>query len=344
MNSSTLLRTAVNEARAGNRKKARLLLQQFLQDEPDHEMAWLWLSKVSDTREEKIAALETAIAINPSRTETAVSLQKLKQQQRPPDSKASPLDDLYRQAIAAYRDGRSLRARLLLQQIVEKNQKYARAWFALGKIEPKTEDRFFALTIGLHLQPANQKAQTELAKMGTDQFLDYFALAQRFEAFGLLDTAVAFYQKAQQNAFQAPVRQAALEKQQHLEQKIKEALLKTTHPTTNLARLTAGPIVLYFLFIDIVSGINPLNISLVLLLGAIIVSLGSFFIATAHQQPAHPVWQSLLGSDKHINMVIQYLVTAIGIILLLLPFAAVLLSNANEFMTYYSIQPLNFSH
>ncbi len=342
MDSSSLLRAAIDEARGGNRKKSRLLLQQFLQDEPRHETAWLWLSKVSDRREDKIAALEMALSINPSRAETAVSLKKLKQQR--PAQKTNLLDDMYRQAIAVYRDGRSLRARLLLHQIVDKNQNYAKAWFALGQIEPKIEDRLFALTVGLHLKSNNQKARAALAEMEADKFLDHFALAQRFETFGLQDTAVTYYQKAQQHAFQTTVRQSALEKQQQLEQKIREALLITTTPTANLIRLTAGPIVLYFLLIVIVSGINPLNISLPLLIGGFVVSLGSFFIASANQNPTHPVWQPLLGDNDHKKITLQYLLTGIGIALLLLPFAALFLSNANEFMTYYAIQPINFSH
>ena len=341
MGSPTLFRAAVNEARAGNHKKSRIMLRQLLYDDPNHELAWLWLSKVSESREDKIDALEMALSINPLRKETAVLLQKLKQSSPPAD--ADPLDKLYRQAAAAYKEGRSLQARLLLQEIVDKNREYAKAWFGLGQIGLQPEDRLFALTVGLYVDPANSKAQTQLTAMETDTSLNHFALAQRFEAFGLIDTAVTYYQKAQQHAFQAQIRQAAQVKQQQLQLEAKEINITTT-PTLNLVRLTAGPIVLYLLLSLIVSGINPLNVTLPLLVGALTVGLGSFFIASAHQQPAHPIWQQFLGSDENPHITQQYLLTAIGVALLLLPFAIIFLTNANEFIAYYAIHPVNFSN
>lgn len=340
MSSPTLFRAAVNEARAGNHKKSRVMLRQLLYDDPQNELAWLWLSKVSESREDKIDALEMALSLNPSRQETAVLLQKLKQ---PPPSSADPLDDLYQQATAAYQDGRSMQARLLLQQIVDRNRNYAKAWFGLGQIGSLPEDRLFALTVGLQLNPTNNKAQTQLTAMEADKTLNHFALAERFEAFGLTDTAVAYYQKAQQHASQAATRDAARDKQAQLGLQVKESNVSTTNPTLNLVRLTAGPIVLYLLFILIVSGINPLNVSLPLLAGALAVGLGSFFIASAHQYPAHPMWQQFLGSDEP-YMPQQYLLTGIGAALLLLPFAFILLTNANEFIAYYATHPVNFSN
>ena len=43
---SSQLQQAVELAQAGQREQARQLFRQFLQTEPDHEVAWLWLASV----------------------------------------------------------------------------------------------------------------------------------------------------------------------------------------------------------------------------------------------------------------------------------------------------------
>lgn len=68
MDSPDLLRQAVLSARAGDRDQARQLLARLLMDQPNHELAWLWLSDLVDSDQHRRYCLERALAINPGNT------------------------------------------------------------------------------------------------------------------------------------------------------------------------------------------------------------------------------------------------------------------------------------
>lgn len=51
--------------KAGDTEKGRQGLRQILKSEPDNEKAWLWLSSLTDTAQERYACLERVLAINP---------------------------------------------------------------------------------------------------------------------------------------------------------------------------------------------------------------------------------------------------------------------------------------
>ena len=334
MSMPDLFREAVQEAHTGNRKKSRILLRELLQGEPRHELAWLWLSKVSDTLQEQIEALETALAINPDRQETAESLNKLRKQevaQQDPN-----LDQMYQQAIVAYKDGRSLYARNLLQHIVQKNKNHSKAWIGLGQIEPNLEDRVFALTVGVSQNPQHEKAKARLTKLEKDPSLDSFSLAQRFETFGLTDTAVTYYKKAEQQVSLPSVQKIAKEKQAIL-QAVPDKTIKFTSPTTHLIRLTCGPVFIYLLLVFTMGGINPFNASLPYLLGSFIVALGSMFVTGANNVPHHSIWKTIFGENGINSASKRALITGIGIFLLFIPFAVLFVFNFAELLAFHEI-------
>ncbi|NLX08982.1 MAG: hypothetical protein GXY36_04955 [Chloroflexi bacterium] len=60
------LHHAVQLAQAGSRDEARQLLRQIVQNEPNNEMAWLWLASVAADQTEYIRALREVLRINPT--------------------------------------------------------------------------------------------------------------------------------------------------------------------------------------------------------------------------------------------------------------------------------------
>lgn len=60
-----LYREGVAAIRAGNRLAAREKLMKVIEQDQLHEQAWLWLSAVVDTDEERIVCLENVLTINP---------------------------------------------------------------------------------------------------------------------------------------------------------------------------------------------------------------------------------------------------------------------------------------
>jgi len=72
------LKGGIEAAKAGEKDKARRLLEQVVEADPDNETAWLWLSAVMETRVERIRCLETALKINPANQDAKMALEWLK--------------------------------------------------------------------------------------------------------------------------------------------------------------------------------------------------------------------------------------------------------------------------
>lgn len=66
MNSSDLFRQAVELARAGKRDAARDAFLRVVDEDPRHELAWMWLAGLVDSLEDRIIACENVLTINPS--------------------------------------------------------------------------------------------------------------------------------------------------------------------------------------------------------------------------------------------------------------------------------------
>lgn len=81
---ATLLEQGIIATRKGQKAEAKVLFKQVLQADRQNDRAWLWLSEVADTLEERIACVERAIAINPTNEPAKVALQKLKAQTNQP--------------------------------------------------------------------------------------------------------------------------------------------------------------------------------------------------------------------------------------------------------------------
>lgn len=74
---SQLLKTAVQAAKAGDREKAHQLLLQIVEQDEKNEVAWLWLSGTVQTKEDRQICLENVLAINPNNEIAQKGLKKL---------------------------------------------------------------------------------------------------------------------------------------------------------------------------------------------------------------------------------------------------------------------------
>jgi cytochrome c-type biogenesis protein CcmH/NrfG len=61
-----LLRDAITAAREGDKARARLLLEEIVEQDEQNEKAWYWLASVAETDEDRILYLNNVIAINPN--------------------------------------------------------------------------------------------------------------------------------------------------------------------------------------------------------------------------------------------------------------------------------------
>ncbi len=124
-----LLASAIAAAKAGNKAEARQLLAQVLRNDPQNEPAWLWLSGVVGTDDERIDCLERVLAINPGNPHARRGLAVLRRQVKrrtppayaisPPSSPAQPTravvsNPVRGQAVAGVMERRPLWAWTLL--------------------------------------------------------------------------------------------------------------------------------------------------------------------------------------------------------------------------------------
>jgi len=75
--SDTILQLGIEAAREGNREEARNLFGLLTRQEPDNAQAWLWLAGVADGPEQRRAALERAVELDPSNEMAVKGLQAM---------------------------------------------------------------------------------------------------------------------------------------------------------------------------------------------------------------------------------------------------------------------------
>ena len=82
MNSSDLLRHAIELARAGKKDTARDMFLRVVEDDPRNELAWMWLAGLVDSLEDKIIPCENVLTVNPSNEKARYYLERLKSRKR----------------------------------------------------------------------------------------------------------------------------------------------------------------------------------------------------------------------------------------------------------------------
>jgi hypothetical protein len=90
MNTGDVLKQAIAAARTGNKGEARKLLGQLLRHDSDNETAWLWLSGVVETDEQRVACLEKVLTLNPDNTVAQRGLERTRTGQPKPSGTEDP--------------------------------------------------------------------------------------------------------------------------------------------------------------------------------------------------------------------------------------------------------------
>ncbi|MCC6801618.1 MAG: hypothetical protein IT319_01940 [Anaerolineae bacterium] len=65
-NREELLQLAINAARAGNYKPARLMFEQVLKQDKNNERALMWLAKIAESKAERREWLTRVLNVNPN--------------------------------------------------------------------------------------------------------------------------------------------------------------------------------------------------------------------------------------------------------------------------------------
>lgn len=70
------LKSGITAARSGNRSTARRLLEEVIAQDPNNELAWIWMASVVESTSERRICLERVLEINPRNARAREALQR----------------------------------------------------------------------------------------------------------------------------------------------------------------------------------------------------------------------------------------------------------------------------
>jgi tetratricopeptide (TPR) repeat protein len=150
----TLLRVGIAAVKSGQRERARDMLMRVVEQDEENVLAWLWLSGVVDSLDDREVCLENVLALDPDNGAARKGLALVHQQK---------VDGLLRKGIAAAKSGQRERARDLLTRVVDQDDGNISAWLWLSGVVDSLDDREVCLENVLALDPDNDAARRGLA-------------------------------------------------------------------------------------------------------------------------------------------------------------------------------------
>jgi tetratricopeptide (TPR) repeat protein len=295
MPDENLLQQAITAARAGRELSARELFLRVVQAEPQNELAWMWLTGLLDNIDERVYACKKVLAINPGNVRARKYLAGLLvEQQKAVEEKKVSADEHSAQAQVFVEAKKQDEALSLLQKLTSEEERSIEAWHLLAEQTPDLEEQARIYEKVLAIAPQDVRARRELRR------LQYFLqnpldLATMYEEHGDFERALAIYRRAVLKTESNPQWDAIYHKIIRLENLQQEKIAHVS-PTISIARLTAGPPLLYLSLLFIQVGINPLADPQPLLwLGFLWVLVGGFLVALASVRSRHRLWSMIFG-------------------------------------------------
>ena len=335
MASVEVLQKAIQAARAGRKIEARDLLIQVVETDPGNEMAWVWLSGLVDSLEDRIIACENALTINPENQKVRRYLEELQRQQKSTVENRIKGEaiDLLKQA-RSHADQNEIDIALgLAEQASEKNSDNEEAWILIGKLSSNLEQQIGALEKAYQLNPANQETAKALEEF---RYLKANPLdaAARLEQSGKMEEALKVYQNAAGKAknsrdfdhiYNQILRIEALQKER----------IRYVAPSTSILRLTFVWPLLYLSLSLVQMGLNPVaHPNFFACLGLPLVGIGSFLLSVAEVRSRHLVWQKLFGEQGDGSQFARFITAAAGWFLIIIPHVLLFLDSLNRLQNF----------
>lgn len=343
MTQTELFETAVKIAKSGDRIQARDMLLKLVNHNPDHELAWLWLSQLVEEPEDKIIALENALTINPNRPQSKMRLNQLRQKYNidtsPP--KAEPENVFNYQLLISeeasqfaqihqlFAAGEHDEGRQMLAAFLRRYANHAEGWWLMAQHADSRSNRLKSLDHLLRLDSQHADAPAMLAqiKPTKEENLRVGRLYERLEQW---ETAVRYYKLALKSPNNAD-RLLAKKHLPYVEQQVRLANIKETSPTFTMLRLASGLTILYSLLILVQAGLNPLQVSPLLLLGNMLFFAGLLLLGGLAIKPIHPWIMRLQETAVFNNNLFLHIV---GITCVLLPIILLLLLALSRLLAF----------
>ncbi len=342
MTQSELFQTAVKKAKAGERSQARALLLELVETEPQHELAWLWLSELVDEPEDKIIALENALTLNPWRPQTQQRLARVRQKYasasqtdsftfsangaaKPYTTEEIEFEQIQRQfAIGQIQPG--------LQQLasfLHLHANHEAGWWLMVQQADSQSNRLKALDRLLQLNAKHPEAPAILAQISPASE-DFWPMGRLYERLEQWQKAKFYYKRALKSP-NLPDRLLAKKRLPLVQEQIRLANIAFTSPTATVLRLAIGPTLLYALLIWVQAGLKPLGISPLLCGGNLLFMAGLLMLGGLAHAPDHPWLARLRGTAVSAN---PSHLRLISIICVVLPILLLLLLAINRLLAF----------
>lgn len=333
--SSEMVREAIQFARAGRRTEARDLLLEVVESDQRNETAWIWLSGLVDTLEDRIIACENVLTINPANEKVRVYLAELQRQQQELLAKknvedAASLLDHARESAERNDIDSALR---LAGQALEKDYSYEAAWLLIGRISPDPDQQITALEKASQLNPTNLETASALQQA---KYLkaNPISRATRLEQTGKFEDALLVYKELAGKAKNSREFDHIYKQILRLEG-LRDENIRYVAPSSSIKRLTFVWPLLYFSLVFVQVGLNPVaHPAFYLWLGLPVVVLGSFLLSLAEVRSDHVVWQKLFSEQGDGSSFARLMAAAAGWFLVLLPHLLILLDSLSRLQNF----------
>jgi thioredoxin-like negative regulator of GroEL len=320
METAELLRQALQAARSGRELTARDLFQDVVRIDPDNEIAWMWLSGLLDPLEDRIAACERVLAINPRNQKIRAYRDKLlKEYDAKHRVKIAELDEEVQQVRWYVENGKRDEALLLLQNILSRANGHKEAWSLFADLSVDINDKVRAYEAIVKSDPSDKSARETMKRYRYFQ-RNPLELATQYEEDGELDKALELYQVLATEAADSPEFERIYKNIVRLEDAKIENVRHVKRAITIL-RLSAGLPLLYIFEILTQEGLNPIEHPAPdLWFGIPMVVLGSFLVTIAGLRVRHAIWRKWFGErDEKGSNAMRTLVAITGWMLVLAP-------------------------
>ena len=296
MEENVLLQQAMSAIRAGHELTARDTFLEIVKVNPQNETAWMWLTGLLDNLDDRIYACKQVLEINPANMGVEQYLdQLLAEKQKQQEALKLRIDRQVQHAHELVKANQSAEALELVHGLARNDDIGVDVWRLLADLSPDLGERAQALEKLVQLTPSDLYAQEELKKVRRLQE-DQIHQAELYEERGEIDKALTIYREIELKSTSKEQWKKARLKIIQLETLQQENIAHVS-PTLSIARLTAGPPLVYFMFLLVHVGINPFaHPDPFLWFGMLWVTLGGFMVALASVHSHNRVW-ALLFED-----------------------------------------------
>jgi tetratricopeptide (TPR) repeat protein len=320
------------------------MLIELVESDPEHELAWLWLSELVADPDDKIVALENALTINPQRSQTQTRLRQLRQKYAAASQPASQHfatngtsqlhgftteETLFAEIKQLFAADKIVKGRQELAGFLRRYSNHEAGWWLMVQYADSQTNLLIALDHLLRLNTAHPNAPKMVGRIkpAKEEYLQMGRLYERLEQW---ETAVHYYKRALKSPNNAD-RLLAQKRLPYVEEQLKLTKIKYTSSTATVLRLAIGPTILYGMLVLVQAGLKPTQASPLLCLGSVLFLAGMLLFSALSHAPEHPWLQQLRETAVSQN---KMALRAVSLLLILLPIILLLLLAISRLLSF----------